>query len=94
MSKRLFNLHKELKAKYGGGTVVLIRTADYFETFGSDAEAVEKCLSEKCFDRQIEGEVIKVIGFVSYDLDKVLPKIIRGGNRVAVCEPVDYSFNK
>lgn len=94
MSNSFFNVHFQLKTKYGEQTVVLIQTANFYETFGNDADKVAGCLNSEVIEREINGEKVKVTGFVTYDLEKVLPRLIKCGYRVAVCDPVDYSFTQ
>ena len=63
----------ELKAKYPDA-VILFRAGDFYESFFDDAKKVT--------------EVIGIAGFPSHALDTYLPKLIRAGIRVAICDDI------
>lgn len=60
--------------------MALVRGDDFYSTFNSDAEIVAKVLKEELFDR---GNYLETI-FSVWDLDTVLPALIRKGHRVAI----------
>ena len=60
--------------------MVLIRGDDFYSTFNSDAEIVAKVLKEEIFDR---GNYLETI-FSTWNLDTVLPALIRKGRRVSI----------
>ena len=63
----------ELKAKHPDA-VILFRVGDFYESFFDDAKKVT--------------EVIGIAGFPSHALDTYLPKLIRAGIRVAICDDI------
>ena len=63
----------ELKAKHPD-SVILFRAGDFYESFFDDAKKVT--------------EVIGIAGFPSHALDTYLPKLIRAGLRVAICDDI------
>ena len=72
MSK-MIETFKMLKAKHPD-SVILFRTNDIYESFFDDAKKVT--------------EVIGIAGFPSHALDTYLPKLIRAGLRVAICDDI------
>ena len=72
MSK-MIETFKMLKAKHPDA-VILFRAGDFYESFFDDAKKVT--------------EVIGIAGFPSHALDIYLPKIIRAGLRVAICDDI------
>lgn len=60
--------------------MVLVRGDDFYSVFNDDAEIVAKVLKEEIFDRGNYKETI----FSTWDLDDLLPALIRKGYRVAI----------
>ncbi len=80
----------EIKAKHPDA-ILLFRNGNNYESYAEDAEIVSKLLK---FDKAIgvesgSGVQVDIASFKSYDLDTVLPKLIRAGNRVAICDQID-----
>ena len=72
--------------------ILLFRNGDNYELYAEDADKVSKSLK---LDKAIglEGgskNQVDIVSFPSYNLDTVLPKLIRAGNRVAICDKVEY----
>lgn len=81
----------EIKTKHPDA-ILLFRNGDSYESYAEDADRVSKLLK---FDKAIGLESgsknqVDIVSFPSYDLDTVLPQLIRAGNRVAICDKVEY----
>lgn len=71
-------------------TILLFRMGDFFETFEEDAKTASKVLGITLTKRAngAAGEV-PLAGFPHHALDNYLPKLVRAGYRVAVCEQME-----
>ena len=71
-------------------TILLFRVGDFFETFDEDAKTASKVLGITLTKRAngAAGEV-PLAGFPHHAIDTYLPKLVRAGYRVAVCEQVE-----
>jgi len=71
-------------------TILLFRVGDFFETFDEDAKTTSKVLGITLTKRAngAAGEV-PLAGFPHHAIDTYLPKLIRAGFRVAVCEQME-----
>ncbi|MEL6673590.1 MAG: DNA mismatch repair protein MutS [Bacteroidota bacterium] len=78
-----------IKAKYPG-TVLLFRVGDFYETFGEDAIEVSKVLGI-VLTKRANGAAshVELAGFPHHSLDTYLPKLVRAGKRVAVCDQLE-----
>jgi len=88
-STPLMRQYFEIKSKYKD-TVLLYRMGDFYETFDEDARTVHKVLGIT-LTRRANGKAAEVAlaGFPHHALDTYLPKLIRAGFRVAVCEQLE-----
>ena len=80
--------YDEMKRKHPDA-ILLFRLGDFYETYREDAERSSKILSITTTERNIGGENMKVAGFPHNALDSYLPKLVRTGARVAICEQLD-----
>ncbi|MEW6509787.1 MAG: DNA mismatch repair protein MutS [Bacteroidota bacterium] len=89
MSTPLMAQYAKVKAKYPG-TVLLFRMGDFFETFDEDAKITSRVLGITLTRRGngAAGEV-PLAGFPHHALDAYLPKLLKAGYRVAVCEQME-----
>lgn len=71
-------------------TILLFRMGDFFETFEEDAKTASKVLGITLTKRAngAAGEV-PLAGFPHHAIDTYLPKLVRAGYRVAVCEQME-----
>ena len=71
-------------------TILLFRVGDFFETFEDDAKTASKVLGIT-LTRRANGaaEEVPLAGFPFHAIDTYLPKLVRAGYRVAVCEQVE-----
>src|SRR3990172_5073041 len=89
MSTPLMKQYAQVKAKYPG-TILLFRMGDFFETFDEDAKITSRVLGITLTRRGngAAGEV-PLAGFPHHALDTYLPKLLKAGLRVAVCEQLE-----
>jgi len=84
----LMKQYYAIKAKYPG-TVLLFRVGDFYETFGEDAIEVSKILGIILTHRNNGSADTELAGFPYHALDTYLPKLVRAGKRVAVCDQLE-----
>lgn len=71
-------------------TVLLFRVGDFFETFDEDAKTASKVLGITLTKRANgKAEHVPLAGFPHHAIDTYLPKLVRAGYRVAICEQVE-----
>lgn len=89
MSTPLMKQYASVKAKYPD-TILLFRMGDFFETFEEDAKITSKVLGITLTKRGngAAGE-IPLAGFPHHALESYMPKLLRAGYRVAVCEQLE-----
>ncbi len=80
--------YHQMKAKYGDA-ILLFRVGDFYETFGEDAVKASAVLGIVLTARNNGGSQIELAGFPYHSLDVYLPKLVRGGYRVAICEQLE-----
>jgi DNA mismatch repair protein MutS len=80
--------YNEIKGKYPD-TLLLIRVGDFYETFNDDARKASKTLGIILTKRSNGGSDDALAGFPHHSLDTYLPKLIRAGLRVAVCDQLE-----
>lgn len=85
----------ELKAKHPDA-VMLFRCGDFYETYSTDAVLASEILGITLTKRANgKGKTIEMAGFPHHALDTYLPKLIRAGKRVAICDQLeDPKFTK
>ncbi len=78
-----------IKAKYPGA-LLLFRVGDFYETFGEDAIRAAKILGIVLTKRGNGSESETALaGFPYHSLDSYLPKLVRAGERVAICDQLE-----
>jgi DNA mismatch repair protein MutS len=87
--------YNQIKAKYPGA-LLLFRVGDFYETFGDDAVKASRILGITLTKRHNGGaEDTPLAGFPHHALDTYLPKLVRAGERVAICDQLeDPAFAK
>lgn len=85
----LMKQYYEMKAKYPDA-LMLYRMGDFYETFGEDAVTTSRILGITLTKRShgSPGDV-RLAGFPHHALDTYLPKLVRAGQRVAICEQLE-----
>ena len=85
----LMRQYQELKAKYPD-TILLFRVGDFYETFGKDAIKTSRILNITLTKRSNGAAAdVELAGFPYHALDNYLPKLVRAGERVAICEQLE-----
>lgn len=72
------------------GALLLFRVGDFYETFGADAIKASKIL-DIVLTKRANGSAshIELAGFPHHSLDTYLPKLVRAGERVAICDQLE-----
>ena len=85
----LMKQYNAIKAKHPGA-LLLFRVGDFYETFGEDAVSASKIL-DIVLTKRANGSAseIELAGFPHHALDTYLPKLVRAGNRVAICDQLE-----
>lgn len=79
----------DLKAKHPDA-VMLFRCGDFYETYSTDAVVASEILGITLTKRANDkGKTIEMAGFPHHALDTYLPKLIRAGKRVAICDQLE-----
>jgi DNA mismatch repair protein MutS len=81
--------YNAIKAKYPGA-LLLFRVGDFYETFGQDAITASKVL-DIVLTKRGSGSASEtaLAGFPHHSLDTYLPKLVRAGHRVAICDQLE-----
>ncbi|NJN40898.1 MAG: DNA mismatch repair protein MutS [Flammeovirgaceae bacterium] len=81
--------YNAIKVKYPGA-LLLFRVGDFYETFGQDAISASKILDIVLTKRgNGSASEIELAGFPHHALDTYLPKLVRAGHRVAICDQLE-----
>jgi DNA mismatch repair protein MutS len=79
----------DLKAKHPDA-VMLFRCGDFYETYSTDAVVAAEILGITLTKRANgKGKTVEMAGFPHHALDTYLPKLIRAGKRVAICDQLE-----
>lgn len=79
----------ELKAKHPDA-IMLFRCGDFYETYSEDAVTASEILGITLTKRANgQGKMVEMAGFPHHALDTYLPKLIRAGRRVAICDQLE-----
>jgi DNA mismatch repair protein MutS len=84
----LMGQYIKMKAKYPDA-ILLFRVGDFYETFGEDAVKTSKALGIILTSRNNGGSDVELAGFPHHSLDMYLPRLVRSGYRVAICEQLE-----
>ena len=80
--------YNNIKAKYPDA-VLLFRVGDFYETFGQDAVRTSQILGIVLTKRNNGGSHTELAGFPHHSLNSYLPKLVRAGLRVAICDQLE-----
>jgi len=85
----LMKQYMAIKAKYPGA-LLLFRVGDFYETFGEDAVTASKILGI-VLTKRANGSAshIELAGFPHHSIDTYMPKLVRAGYRVAICDQLE-----
>ena len=88
----LMKQYLEMKQKHPDA-ILLYRVGDFYETFSEDAitasEILGITLTKSSKTKDPDGKPLAMAGFPYHALDTYLPKLIRAGQRVAICDQIE-----
>ena len=84
----LMTQYNTIKAKYPDA-LLLFRVGDFYETFGKDAIRTSQILGIVLTKRANGEGHIELAGFPHHSVDTYLPKLVRAGLRVAICDQLE-----
>ncbi len=85
----LMKQYNGIKSKYPDA-LLLFRVGDFYETFGEDAVRASKILGITLTKRKNGAAAyVELAGFPHHSLDTYLPKLVKAGNRVAICDQLE-----
>jgi DNA mismatch repair protein MutS len=84
----LMKQYNSIKAKYPDA-ILLFRVGDFYETFSSDAVTTAKVLGITLTSRNNGSAAQELAGFPHHAIDTYLPKLVRAGYRVAICDQLE-----
>ena len=81
--------YDEIKSNYSD-SILLFRMGDFYETFGQDATIASEILGIVLTKRSNgKASDVNLAGFPYHSLDNYLPKLIKAGHKVAICEQIE-----
>lgn len=85
----LMKQYNQIKTRYPGA-ILLFRVGDFYETFGEDAVKAAQILGI-VLTKRANGSAshIELAGFPHHSLDTYLPRLVRAGQRVAICDQLE-----
>lgn len=84
----LMTQYNQIKAQYPDA-ILLYRVGDFYETFGQDAVKVAGAIGITLTRRNNGGGDTELAGFPYHSLDMYLPRLVRAGFRVAICDQLE-----
>ncbi|MEM6772327.1 MAG: DNA mismatch repair protein MutS, partial [Bacteroidota bacterium] len=84
----LMQQYAQVKAKHPDA-LLLFRVGDFYETFGEDAIKAAQTLGIIQTSRNNGGSDVELAGFPYHSLDMYLPRLVKAGYRVAICEQLE-----
>ena len=92
--KTIIEQFKKLKEKYPDA-VILFRCGDFYETYMDDAITASRVLgitlTRSTKQKEDDGRGLRMAGFPYFRLDEYLPKLIRAGHRIAICDQIRFA---
>lgn len=96
-TKSMYQQYKDLK-DMRPDAILLFRVGDNYETYSDDAVRVSKLLgltmNLSVEHNEGDGSMLRYVSFSHYKLDEYLPKLIKGGNRIAICDQLEDPHTK
>src|SRR5680860_635689 len=80
--------YNTIKTKYPDA-LLLFRVGDFYETFGEDAVKASRILGIILTHRNNGGDRTELAGFPHHSLNTYLPKLVKAGQRVAICDQLE-----
>lgn len=84
----LMQQYYKVKARHPEA-ILLFRVGDFYETFGEDAVKTSRALGIVLTSRNNGGNDVELAGFPFHAMDMYLPRLVRAGYRVAICEQLE-----
>jgi len=84
----LMQQYNKIKKKYPDA-MLLFRVGDFYETFGEDAVKASRILNIVLTNRNNGSERSELAGFPHHSLNTYLPKLVKAGERVAICDQLE-----
>lgn len=84
----LMQQYNAIKTKHPDA-LLLFRVGDFYETFGDDAIKASKILGIILTHRNNGGDKTELAGFPHHSLNTYLPKLVKAGERVAICDQLE-----
>lgn len=84
----LMQQYNAIKTKHPDA-LLLFRVGDFYETFGDDAIKAAKILGIILTHRNNGGDKTELAGFPHHSLNTYLPKLVKAGQRVAICDQLE-----
>ena len=84
----LMKQYNVIKAKHPDA-LLLFRVGDFYETFGEDAVKAAQILGIVLTHRNNGGDQTELAGFPHHSLNTYLPKLVKAGQRVAICDQLE-----
>lgn len=84
----LMQQYNTIKTKHPDA-LLLFRVGDFYETFGDDAIKAAKILGIILTHRNNGGDKTELAGFPHHSLNTYLPKLVKAGQRVAICDQLE-----
>lgn len=84
----LMQQYNAIKVKHPDA-LLLFRVGDFYETFGEDAIKAAKILGIILTHRNNGGDKTELAGFPHHSLNTYLPKLVKAGQRVAICDQLE-----
>ena len=89
--KTIIKQFKNLKEEYPNA-ILLFRCGDFYETYMDDATTAANVLgitlTRSTKQKEDDGSGLRMAGFPTILLDDFLPKLIRAGHRIAICDQI------
>jgi DNA mismatch repair ATPase MutS len=97
MNENILKRFYELKSRYPD-VIILFCTGDFYEAYQEDAEEASKILgitlTKSSTRKNKDDKPLMLTGFPFHALDIYLPKLIRAGKRVAICDQLEDPYTK
>ncbi|GIM61035.1 DNA mismatch repair protein MutS [Capnocytophaga canis] len=84
----LMKQYNQIKSKYPDA-LLLFRVGDFYETFGEDAVKTAQVLDIVLTNRNNGSERTELAGFPHHSMNTYLPKLVKAGYRVAICDQLE-----
>ncbi len=84
----LMKQYNQIKSKYPDA-LLLFRVGDFYETFGEDAVKAARVLDIVLTNRNNGSERTELAGFPHHSINTYLPKLVKAGYRVAICDQLE-----